>query len=100
MALCCTARPCQQARLLAFNFMISNDLPRLSYLTFMDAILFTAFVVTSLSVIVNVILRRMEVGGRAGRADRIDQIVIWAYLPVYVGGVLAAYLIFFRLGGG
>ncbi|MEA3413358.1 MAG: hypothetical protein U9R74_17755 [Pseudomonadota bacterium] len=82
---------------IAFNFMISNDPPRLSYLTFMDAILFNAFVIRSLSVIVNVILRRMELGGRAGLANRIDQIIIWAYIPVYVGAVFAAYLIFFQI---
>lgn len=37
---------------IAFNFVVSSDLPRLSYLTFMNAILFTAFAVNSVSVII------------------------------------------------
>ena len=36
---------------IAFNFTISNDLPRLDYLTFIDIILVSTFVVTSLVII-------------------------------------------------
>lgn len=80
---------------IAFNFVISTDLPRLSYLTFMDSVLFTAFAITSFSVIVNVILRRMEVSGRVDLAQRIDRVLIWAYPFVYLFGVLIAYREFF-----
>jgi hypothetical protein len=82
---------------IAFNFVISKDLPRLSYLTFMDAVLFTAFAITSFSVIINVILRRMEASGRVGLAQRIDRVLIWAYPFVYALGVLVAYRRFFRM---
>ncbi len=63
----------------AFNFTISNDLPRLGYLTFMDAILVAFFVFTGMVVVANVIFRRMEITGREALARRIDNYTIWIY---------------------
>lgn len=63
----------------AFNFTISSDLPRLGYMTFMDAIVLTTFVFSSLVVITNVIFRRMQAVGKESLARRIDTITIWAY---------------------
>ncbi len=63
----------------AFNFTISNDLPRLGYLTFMDAILVAFFVFTGMVVVANVLFRRMEITGREDLARRIDNYTIWIY---------------------
>lgn len=63
----------------AFNFTISSDLPRLGYMTFMDAIVLITFIFSSLVVVTNVIFRRMEVVGKVDLARRIDGITIWAY---------------------
>ena len=63
----------------AFNFTISNDLPRLGYLTFIDTIMFATFVFAGLVVLVNVIYRRMEVHGREATARRLDNLTIWIY---------------------
>ena len=73
----------------AFNFTISNDLPRLGYLTFLDTFVICAFIVTSLVVLMNVYLRRIEVAGRAELAHRLDRYLIWGYPAGWlVGGVL------------
>jgi hypothetical protein len=80
---------------IAFNFIVSGDLPRLSYLTFMDSILFIAFSITSLTIIVNVMLRYMEVNERLALARRIDQYIIWAYPMLYILGFAIAYRVFF-----
>lgn len=80
---------------IAFNFIVSGDLPRLSYLTFMDSILFTAFCITSLTIIVNVMLRYMEVNERIALARRIDYYIIWAYPMLYILGLAIAYRVFF-----
>ncbi len=81
--------------LIAFNFSISRDLPRLSYLTFMDSILFIAFVITSMAVIVNVMLRYIEIHDRLELARRIDYFIIWSYPLLYVAGITFAYKTFF-----
>ena len=73
----------------AFNFTISDNLPQLGYVTFLDAILVVSFVLTGLVVVINVMFRRMEVMGREALARQIDQYTIWIY-PVGL-----AMLVFF-----
>lgn len=69
---------------IAFNFTISGDLPRLGYLTFLDTILISTFVVTGLVVIFNVILKRLEIAGKSELAQKIDRYTIWIYPFAYL----------------
>jgi hypothetical protein len=71
---------------IAFNFTISNDLPRLGYLTFLDTFLVTAFVITSLVFLLAVYMKRMETDGKQAIAHRIDAYVVWLYPLAYVIG--------------
>jgi hypothetical protein len=72
---------------IAFNFTISNDLPRLGYLTFMDAIVVATFVFSGLVVITSVAFKRMEVIGRESLARRIDKLTLWIY-PLTLGALV------------
>jgi len=72
---------------IAFNFTISGDLPRLGYLTFLDTVLITTFVVTGIVVAFNVILKRLEISGRGELAHRIDRFTIWIYPLAYILGL-------------
>lgn len=69
---------------IAFNFTISSDLPRLGYLTLMDRLLVSTFVVTGLVIVFNVYLKRLEVGGKESFAHRVDQYMIWIYPLAYI----------------
>jgi hypothetical protein len=80
---------------IAFNFTISNDLPRLGYLTFMDAIMISSFVVTALVLILSVFLKRWATEGREDRAQRIDRYVVrWLYPLAYILAVGTVVLLF------
>jgi hypothetical protein len=80
---------------IAFNFTISNDLPRLGYLTFMDAIMISSFVVTALVLILSVFLKRWATEGKEDLAQRIDKYVVrWLYPLAYIAAVAAVVLLF------
>jgi hypothetical protein len=86
---------------IAFNFTISDELPRLGYLTFIDTVLISTFVVTAMVIVLNVYLRRLEVQGREERAHRIDRFVIWFYPMAYlVGGLIVTIVFFTEIGEG
>ena len=79
---------------IAFNFTISNDLPRLGYLTFMDTILVSTFIVTALVIVFNVYLKRLEVTGKVSFAHTIDKYMIWIYPLAYVIAFIVVTLFF------
>jgi len=74
---------------IAFNFTISDSLPKLGYLTLLDTILVSTFVVTALVIVFNVYLKRMEAEGKESFAGRIDKYMIWIYPLAY----FAAFII-------
>ncbi len=81
---------------IAFNFAISNDLPRLGYMTFLDMLLAAVFVVTALMLILAVLIRRLVSDGRDLLVNRIDRYVIWFYPFAYVVGLLIVTLLAYR----
>jgi hypothetical protein len=78
----------------AFNFTVADNLPRIGYLTFMDALLIGAFVVSVIVVIYNVSLKRLEADGRSELAHRIDKPMIWLYPILFLLGAAIAVGIF------
>lgn len=78
---------------IAFNFTVSSDLPRLGYVTAMDAFMTGAFIITGLVVLVNVAFRRMQTEGQEARVERLDRIAVWGYWPAYILGMSVALLL-------
>jgi hypothetical protein len=68
---------------IAFNFAISKDLPRLGYLTFLDTVLISAFLVTAVVLILSVYLRHQEMQGRKSFVAKVDRYVIILYPLAY-----------------
>ena len=81
---------------IAYNFTIAGDLPRLGYLTFLDVVLISTFVISTLVIIINVWFRRMEAEGRGATVEAMDKVLIWFYPLLYLVGGLIVYLWYFR----
>lgn len=81
----------------AFNWAISDDLPKLGYLTFLDFILQWMFVVTGAIIVFNVALRRLKTSGREDMARKLDNYAIkWIYPLAYtaiVGSAVVNFLL-------
>jgi hypothetical protein len=80
---------------IAFSFSIADNYPHLGYLTFLDAIMAVTFIVNAVMVLYNVQLRRLEMAGRAERAERVDNVLDYAFPLLYIIPLGIAYLIFF-----
>ncbi|MEM6578571.1 MAG: hypothetical protein AAF678_08770 [Pseudomonadota bacterium] len=82
---------------IAFSFTISGDLPRLGYVTFLDALLMAMFLLAAASVGYNVMLRRLSITERDARARAIDwHVTYWGYPLANIALLLALVSLFLR----
>jgi hypothetical protein len=79
---------------IAFNFTIAGTLPRLGYLTFLDAILVATFVITGTTVAYNLYLRWLATAAQKEIAERIDRVIVWLYPLAYITATIVALLVF------
>ncbi len=77
----------------AFNFTISDDLPRLGYLTLLDRMIITSFCCAALVVIISVYQKRLVLKGQEKLAARIDKLVLIFYPMVYIVLISIEYYI-------
>jgi hypothetical protein len=71
--------------LIAYQFVLAGTLPRIPYLTVMDKIILLSFILTAVSMIINVVVKYLE-GTRT--AKRIDWICRWAFPLVYFSALI------------
>ena len=77
----------------AFNWTISDELPKLGYRTFLDFVLQCMFVVTGLIIVFTVILSRLKSTGRDSTALMLDRwVILWIYPIGYLGVMFFAVL--------
>ncbi len=79
---------------IAFNFTIANDLPRLGYLTLLDSVLVTTFVISGLTVVYNLYLKWLATKEQMEIAEHIDRIMIWLYPLAYLLAIGVILLVF------
>jgi hypothetical protein len=68
----------------AYHLAVGSGLPRLGYVTFMDALFLIAFVLSVAAIACNVQLRRLQARRETDLAERLDRPMLLAYPPVSV----------------
>jgi len=66
----------------------------LGYLTFLDTLLISAFLVTAVVLILAVYLRRQDMKGRKAFVAKVDRYVILFYAVAYIGTMATVTLLF------
>jgi len=77
----------------AFNFTISDDLPRLGYLTLLDRMIITSFGCAALVVVISVCQKRLVAKGQEKLAAHIDNLVLIFYPMVYITLIAIEYYV-------
>lgn len=83
--------------IVAFTQVIAQHLPRISYVTFLDAVMYAAFASTGLTLIQVVATHRAEARGAKDVAVKLDRIARVAF-PVGFALTIAALFAFYREG--
>ena len=81
--------------IVAYQIMISEHLPRIPYFTLMATFLYLSFVVLFASVVVNLMVGRLDRIGQREKGDRIDHRCRWIFPFAYFGLILLAAAFFF-----
>lgn len=81
---------------IAFSFSLTDNYPRLGYMTFLDAVMAVTFIFNALVLLYNVFMKRVETEGRIERFEPVDHFLDWAYPLVYLGMIGGVALLFFR----
>ena len=74
----------------AFQLLISQNLPRVGYLTFLDAVILMSFMLMILTIVENVVVCGFQGGSKKKLAERIDKTCRWAFPLVYILSIVVA----------
>lgn len=75
--------------IVAYQFVVIDHMPRMSYLTFTDTLLLVSFVTMSATIPQSLVIHSLVRKGQAGRARRIDHICRWAFPVAYFAAIAA-----------
>ena len=76
--------------IVAYQFVVLEDLPRMSYLTFTDTVLLISFIIMALTVPQSLLIHSLVRKGKQQLARRIDRTCRWAFPVAYLALLAAA----------
>lgn len=75
--------------IVAYQFVVIDHMPNMSYLTFIDALLLASFVAMAATIPQSLFIHRLVRKGRQASAQRIDRICRWAFPLCYAVSIAA-----------
>lgn len=79
----------------AYYFVIQDNIPSISYFTLIDSFIIVTFLVLAASVLVSVVVDKLNKSGRELLGDKIDKVSRWAFPTFYFSITIVISLIFF-----
>ena len=73
--------------IVAYQFVVIDNMPRNSYLTFTDILLLISFFITSLTIPHSLYVKSLTDRGKKMMAQRLDRICRWAFPLGYAAGI-------------
>jgi len=81
--------------MVAFELTISRDLPRIGYITFLDAVFLASFLFVFLSIVVIHAIYRLRMNHRPEKAAKLHVLARWTYPGAYLGVLMLFVIGFF-----
>jgi hypothetical protein len=75
--------------IVAYQFVVIDHMPNMSYLTFIDALLLNSFVAMAATIPQSLLIHRLVRKGKQAKAQKIDRICRWAFPLCYVISIAA-----------
>ena len=83
--------------IVAYQFLIIDNMPRISYLTFTDALLLFSFIIMSLTIPQSLYIHSLVRRGKQNKAQRIDRMSRWAFPAFYAVMAIGNYVFYLYL---
>ena len=83
--------------IVAYQFLIIDNMPRISYLTFTDALLLFSFIIMSATVPQSLYIHSLVRRGKQAKAQRIDRMSRWAFPAFYLATAAINYVCYIYL---
>lgn len=83
--------------IVAYQFLIDGEMPRISYFTFTDSVLLFSFLVMCCTIYESLIVCSLYRKGKEPLALRIDKIAQWLFPVVYLTGLMISYYYYLYL---
>jgi hypothetical protein len=82
----------------AYQIVVSDRLPRISYLTILSTFLWLSYLCVAATVVINLRVSALDRRGESGRGERLDRACRWLF-PAGYFGVLAITTALYLIGG-
>ena len=80
--------------IVAYQFVVIDNMPRNSYLTFTDTLLLVSFLITSLTIPHSLYVKSLTERGRTSTAHRLDTICRWAFPFAYAAAIFGFFTLY------
>ncbi len=83
----------------AYYFVILESVPKVSYLTLIDAFMITTFFILAAGAVINIVVDKLNRHGREALGDEVDRVCRWAFPSSYAAVTLLLIVVFFATAG-